>query len=93
MKTKNRTMHTPGPWVLSEGRAFDSVKDSKGRQICSDYTETTGNWEADSRLIASAPDLLSVAKKIAASHVDGSYIAAGGWWEELLAAIVKAEGC
>lgn len=55
---KTQTTHTPGPWKIFEGKAYGSVEDSKGRAICTDYIEQTGNWDADARLISTAPDML-----------------------------------
>lgn len=57
MKTK--TTHTPGPWKIFHGKAYASIEDSKGRAVCTDYIEQTGNFSADARLIAAAPDLLT----------------------------------
>lgn len=95
MKTK--TTHTPGPWEVSEGRGFRSIKASDGGHvIASDQGEFTGNWEANARLIAAAPDLLEAAKHTL-SVLEGTGTKIEGRENfigipALRAAIAKAEG-
>ena len=86
MTTKTAT-HTPGPWTAAcndiiatanDGRAF--VGRIAGRRIASEN-------DANARLIAAAPDLLTACKAALPSlehHVP--------WHSILLAAIAKAEG-
>ena len=66
--------HTPGPW-LREGRFIYALHEWKGRQVnrfstqVDSYTSQGGTMEeaeANARLIAAAPDLLEVARKLAA---------------------------
>ena len=41
---------------------------------------------------AAAPALYAVCKKALASEVDGSYVVAAKWWEEMQAALSLADG-
>lgn len=57
------TKHTPGPWEIRRG--YDTIIDSIGPCIPEEYAGSA--WlklsEADARLIAAAPELLSDLKK------------------------------
>lgn len=66
---ENTSRHTPGPWKVYEGYGadshkpiiVDSIPDSDGKCManCICYVATTNqNYEANSRLLAAAPDLL-----------------------------------
>ncbi len=78
------TQHTPGPWTIEEYGDDDAPalvihKDSETR-VC--FMATAGSHgdpakiEADARLIAAAPELLTLVKDLAddlASEVEGRY--------------------
>lgn len=66
--------HTPGPWIVAE----DQVKDYKGNVIAdvtivSEWNTNIGivttqmPWEANARLIAAAPKLLEMVKRLNSS--------------------------
>lgn len=103
----SETKHTPGPWIWDDEECGNSISirhdpqnpRALGDEVASVYRdgiETTDDMRADARLIAAAPDLLSIARRWAA--LDG-----GSWHverhandkKELLAdtnaAIAKAE--
>lgn len=102
--------HTAGPWSLSIPRdASDAVVSGpaswrrEGDQIAElvrirrhapHLTTFGGEQEANARLIAAAPDLLAVAKRIeAAMDFDASdHPMFQGMQAQLLAAIAKASG-
>ena len=55
--------HTPGPWGIFDRKAVVIV--GHGKQICqatSDYTMEDGEQQANARLIAAAPETLSILK-------------------------------
>ncbi len=85
--------HTPGPWTWNN---YDTMRGANGR-IVFQHSEHQGEppSQADARLIATAPELLAVAKTCAESlercEVCGHYPHATGC--VLIAAIAKAEGC
>ena len=96
-----QTKHTPGPWVINSLYAKVSdvltvhAPNTNNAQICSlaamrghmDESEQTSN----ARLIAAAPELLDVAKAIAAEWQRSPNIPYPQR-ETLRAAIAKAEG-
>ena len=93
-----KATHTPGPWRVS--LVDDTrVEDATGNcvaEIDGDYNqpETWPAMEANSRLIAAAPDLLEALERM-------TYLQSGGpvkssdadkWLKEARAAIAKAKG-
>ncbi len=54
--------HMPGPWTIDDKRM--KVTGPKGLAVCEPYTL------ADARLIAAAPDLLSLAKQYASECME-----------------------
>ncbi len=50
--------HTPGPWRKHNNYIFSSKVKSVVVQLREEPKHQTDRWEADARLIASAPDLL-----------------------------------
>lgn len=92
--------HTPGPWQLH--KSDDTlVIGSDGREVaeaCGDYTEEA-EWprmEANSRLIAAAPELLaSLREFVEAAERSGITLAHDALlnrYERAKAAIAKVEG-
>ena len=95
--------HTPGPWRVS--LSDDTVViDAHGREVAmidGDYNRPD-EWpimEANTRLIAAAPDLLATLERLL--HLDDSYGPFGGEiyqdridraWEKARAALAKAKG-
>jgi hypothetical protein len=94
--------HTPGPWHWDDGEVKDDMPRlmSPSGTVCHfgrfiEYYPYEGDppSDADARLIASAPDLLSVCKELAASAAYwGDYDVPLGIVDRLNAAIAKAEG-
>lgn len=84
--------HTPGPWGLTRWTAPDdygwSIKigDAPHRLDVSAWSESS---EADARLIAAAPELLSALKRMAAF---ACHTAPPDLCEAVYLAIAKAEG-
>lgn len=73
---QKHTAHTPGPWVL-DGHNLSSVIHCtvpKGhpdaKHVCGDYEQIASahgdNWQANARLIASAPDMFAALQAIGA---------------------------
>lgn len=69
-------VHTPGPWKRYEGYGVDfrrpvitdSIPDRDGKCVanCICYVATTNSdWDANAKLIAAAPEMLRVIKRIA----------------------------
>lgn len=62
--------HTPGPWQVWRGEAIRNVwyvHNGKGAHIChapSDHMKDTATELANVRLIAAAPELLDVLRKV-----------------------------
>lgn len=86
--SKQKTSHTPGPWEVFESHTGHYVLDS-AEQAAVCKLEWCLEAEANARLIASAPDLLSVLKRLCSK---AGACCDGGAWREARAAIAKAEG-
>lgn len=94
--------HTPGPWIARKFRGYRITTDAYRGSFVDPYVCTVdgidGRNEANARLIAAAPELLEVCKRLLACRApngDGSYTkAAPNDSDFLLAekAIAKAEG-
>ena len=89
----NQTSYTPGPWEVFASHAGLYVIDSAEQgAICK--LEWCLEAEANARLIASAPEMLAVLKRLCSKFgvcYDGTPF---DWkeWREARAAIAKAEG-
>lgn len=83
--------HTPGPWRLSRTERY--VMDGVAAPWVCEVTPRA-ECRANARLIAAAPDLLEVAKAIAAAAdaLNGTVAGAGPLATMARAAIAKAEG-
>lgn len=68
----NKVMHTPGPWVR-DGHSLSTIircvvprDDPSAKSLAGDYEVIarcpSENWDADSRLISAAPELLEAVK-------------------------------
>jgi hypothetical protein len=87
--------HTPGTWVVTEGRGT-TVRAYVGSPESGPYASTyvadvhTHNpeWPANARLIAAAPDLLAVAKRLRDNFNRLSTVDLGA----VISAVAKAEG-
>ena len=90
--------HTPGPWnYQEESDAYTHiVRDSDGKYVCGCSQHTSGDAEANARLIAAAPELLAACKLIAAYVANGDADCRSNTFMAALqqgnAAIAKAEG-
>lgn len=98
--------HTPGPWAVHHyGDNEGDIHGSDGKLVCmlrEGDTAPEDDWSADARLIAAAPDLLSVCQSIAGdleALLDGDDFSGmsdaelfGVMLRSLKAAIAKAEG-
>jgi hypothetical protein len=92
--------HTPGPWTVEEygddeTPALVIHRDSESR-VC--FMATPGSHgdpamiEANAHLIAAAPDMLAALKSVAGATIDDLHDGCSPLWEEVEAAIAKAEG-
>jgi len=92
--------HTPGPWEIEDEYVQQAGKPDVG--LCSVLNMDVGGdkgWyrgpttEANARLMAAAPDLLAVAKRMLDFALDGGDFAYPlGSLYELEQAVAKAEG-
>lgn len=72
---KNNVKHTKGPWIeITDNENYDIIgKD--GTMICSINTSLVKEkWEANARLIASAPELLEACKDALADWTQDRYM-------------------
>ena len=88
MEMSNQTSHTPGPWEVFESHTGIYILDS-AEQAAVCRLEWCLEAEANARLIAAAPELLALLKRIC-YKVAVCYD--GGVWREARAAIDKVEG-
>ena len=89
--SKRETSHTPGPWEVFESHTGHWVMDSAEQgAVCK--LEWCLEAEANARLIASAPEMLSVLKRLCSKF--GTCCDGAPWsaLQEARAAIAKAEG-
>ena len=91
--SKQETSHTPGPWEVFESHTGPYVIDS-AEQAAVCKLEWCLEAEANARLIASAPELLSVLKRLCAKFGvdDDGWPRDGTELREARSAIAKAEG-
>ena len=97
--------HTQGEWrqshrkIDAEGNFSTEVYDEEGETICTlawhicksaDGRTVYTDREANAKLIAAAPDLLKVCEMAVKSDIDGSFISAAKWFEQMKTAIKKA---
>ena len=85
--------HTPGPWLAVSNRsntAFSCIAYPDGYTLATCNNVSVGDWEANARLIAAAPELLEVLKAFP-GFIDDATIG-DDWIERAWAAIAKAEG-
>ncbi len=95
--------HTPGPWLVDAGRAL-RVANERDETVATTGCDVDhrSEWEANARLIASAPELLAALKGLIESLPDnwGDKVIDGVLTlhvgvddvDDALAAIAKAEG-
>lgn len=92
--------HTPGPWtvdgaeVRTDGNRRYSLTESANLCIarCSSDQGEAGDAQANARLIAAAPEMLSVLKELMARRDKCFIPSEDGLDQRILAAIAKAEG-
>ena len=89
--------HTPGPWEAGHYNGTPTIFDSRGNgtiPLATVHDVTTGDPEANARLIAAAPDLLAACEALA-QWADKECMPVGetndGPWDQLDAAIAKAK--
>jgi len=100
MKTTETTQHTPGPWktvISASTRAVTTSNEApKQATICRLFSECVafepGEFEANARLIAAAPCLLSALKDMLSSANAGDLDSLANASEAAQEAISKAEG-
>ncbi len=80
--------HTPGPWTAWDRGIGWEVHDPKGWPVNSEHKDTFK--EADARLIAAAPELLTASKWVVEAYEDDWRL--GEAMGALRAAIAKATG-
>jgi len=87
--------HTPGPWNVSSGQddAIITTDDGSGASIAVVYGAHAWRkeWQANARLIASAPDLLATLKALRPLFETGAAEEYAAEIEAAEAAIAKAE--
>ena len=89
------TEFTPGPWNHNRGDQYVSgfYGSVNARKVASRPEGLMTDWNADARLIASAPEILEALKKIAENDLDGLHMLTPQSMQEIArAAIAKAEG-
>ena len=91
--SKQETSYTPGPWEVFESHTGPYVIDS-AEQAAVCKLEWCLEAEANARLIASAPELLSVLKRLCSKFGVDDSGSPRDWteWREARAAIDKVEG-
>ena len=57
--------HAPEPWIILHCKMCTVIQDREQRNICELWTPTRAEAEPNARLIASAPELLALAKRYA----------------------------
>lgn len=87
--------HTPGPWTakkfaLEDGFAVFWPDRSKSGVHYRRVDDRGGFGEADARLIAAAPDLLSILKRAVVEHGPLGDDSRPAWWDDACTAIAKA---
>ena len=90
---KQETSHIPGPWEVFDSLAGTYVIDSAEQSaVC--RIEWCLEDEANARLIASAPEMLSVLKRLCSKFgvYDNGRPRNVTLWREARAVIAKAEG-
>jgi hypothetical protein len=89
------TKHTPGPWMYEpkgRGHVWSDCRDDGSGAVIAVMPETNhGTKEADARLIAAAPELLSALNEAAELMPLGTKKRAD-WLRKAGAAIAKATG-
>ena len=90
--------HSFGKWTNS----LTGIKNEKGLLIaqcwCGQSNESFGHLPAvgytemiaNQKLIAAAPELLEICKRVIESEIDGSYVLAANWWKDMQEVIKKA---
>jgi hypothetical protein len=87
----NTAQHTPGPWVITEGDALTNfIYDDLGEDGCLEPIASVSHGDpveldANTLLIAAAPELLALAYKVAGLNPVAGEIGAG-----MLAQLVEA---
>lgn len=89
IQTETKPQHTPGPWHIGQANWVVSGDKSIPIAKVGQAHAENGEQEANTRLIAAAPDLLAAAKRII--YPDGGRDYPDGQ-EALARAIAKAEG-
>ena len=57
--------HAPEPWIILHCKMCTVIQDREQRNICELWTPTRAEAEPNARRIASAPELLALAKRYA----------------------------
>lgn len=70
-----QTKHTPGPWMIDGDQILGPgddylIETDEGDQWFTQVCQGSGNWEANARLIAAAPDLLHACNVIMTAERD-----------------------
>lgn len=74
------TKHTPGPWTANKVTGLVTPTNNPDKDICHAFGQRNlGEGEANARLIAAAPDLLSIVDELLrwAESVEGTSVSAG----------------
>lgn len=74
--------HTPGPWHYEQASSSHRVLDSDNvliTEVESDLAENEDRYEADARLIASAPDLLAENTRLREALKQLNHVQDGGY--------------
>lgn len=58
-----QTKHTPGAWIIRQGKLNPIIENAQGHQICI-VNGVFANEEANAKLIAAAPDMAEALKGV-----------------------------
>lgn len=87
------TSHTPGPWTYGYNGAYGyCITTRGGTHIATSILYKKDGGEANARLIAAAPELLSALQALCDAQQHGDVASWANEWDAAYAAISKATG-
>jgi hypothetical protein len=95
-----KTAHTPGPWIVEsvENKGQSTIVDNNDHLVAEVYSDSCNQLEEDAnaRLIAAAPDMLNVLKRVKIiwdrEGIGSSERESEPLYRDLCTAIAKANG-
>jgi len=82
--------HTPGPWKVGESQTFAAVWGKGAYEHIASCGNLTPETEANARLIAAAPEMLALLKRVPGNGAAPDDLR--GWEAEIRALLAKIEG-